>query len=87
MNPETYVRETIGSLDGLIGTLRSQIEAEPPKPSFGDYVRLVQLRLDFGKEFLKEDRRPVSARWVSDESMPEPDPDPTVPWAGDEPLS
>ena len=51
MNPENHVRETIGSLDGLIQGFRGQMELEPPKPSIIDYLRLVQLRLELGKEY------------------------------------
>lgn len=87
MNLDNHVRETISSLDGLIQGLRSQMELEPPKPSIGDYLRLVQLRLELGKEYGVQDDRPLDVRWVDDESLPEPDPDPNVPWVGDEPLS
>ncbi len=87
MNPENHFGETIVSLDGLIHTMRSQMEAEPPKPAVSDYLRLLQLRLELGKDSSVLDRRPVSARWVDDETLPEPDPDPTVPWPGDEALT
>ena len=87
MNPENHVRETIGSLDGLIQGFRGQMELEPPKPSIIDYLRLVQLRLELGKEYGAQDNRPLKVHWVDDESLPEPDPDPMVPWVGDEPLT
>ncbi len=86
MNPDNHVRETINSLDGLILGLRQQIEADPPKPSISDYVRLVQLRLELGKEQGDDYRGPINVHWVDSESTPEPDPDPTVPWEGDQPL-
>lgn len=85
--PPNHIQETINSLDGLIQALREQIQAEPPKPSIPDWVRLVQLRLDLAKEYLLVPQGPIHVHWVDDETLPEPDPDPTVPWAGDEPLS
>ncbi len=86
MNQEECVRETLDSVESLIQGLRNQMDTELPKPSVADYLRLVQLRLDLSKEHEKHDRRPLHVRWVSDESTPEPDPDPTVPWPGDESL-
>ncbi len=83
---EKQIRETLKSLDGLIDGLRQTMEAEPPKPSVGDYLRLVQFRLELSKEYEKHDLRPISVRWVDDESLPEPDPDPNVPWPGDDSL-
>ena len=87
MNPDNHVRETIHSLDGLIQGMRSQMDAEPPKATIIDYLRVVQLRLEMGKDYGTQDDRPLNVHWVDDESLPEPDPDPTVPWVGDEPLT
>ncbi len=87
MNPDNHVRETITSVDGLIHGMRGQMEVEPPKATIIDYLRLVQLRLEMGKDYGTQDTRPLEVHWVDDESLPEPDPDPTVPWAGDEPLT
>jgi hypothetical protein len=87
MTVEENVRETMTSLEGLIDGLKSQMAVDPPKPSVSDFVRLVQLRLELGKEYQEHDRRPLEVRWVDDESLPEPDPDPTVPWPGVESLS
>jgi hypothetical protein len=86
MDPENHMLETITSLDALIQGLRTQLETEPPKPTIADYLRLLQLRLELGKTHGESDRRPLNVHWVDDESTPEPDPDPTVPWPGDEPL-
>ncbi len=87
MTSENHVRDTISSLEGLIHGLRSQMEMEPPKPSIADYLRLLQLRLELGKERGAQDITPLNVRWVDDDSLPEPDPDPNVPWVGDEPLT
>ena len=87
MNPDNHVRETIHSLDGLIQGMRGQMDAEPPKATIIDYLRVVQLRLEMGKDYGTQDDRPLHVHWVDDESLPEPDPDPTVPWVGDEPLT
>lgn len=87
MTSENHVRDTISSLEGLIHGLRSQMEIEPPKPSIADYLRLLQLRLELGKERGAQDITPLNVRWVDDDSLPEPDPDPNVPWVGDEPLT
>ncbi len=86
MNAENNVRETIRSLDTLIQGLLQQIDTDPPKPSISDYVRLVQLRTDLDKEQDEVRKGPIHVHWVSHETTPEPDPDPNVPWEGDEPL-
>ena len=86
MKAKNPVGETVKALDGLIQGIRTQLEAEPPKPTVADYLRLVQLRLELGKGF-DPDTRPINVRWVEDQSTPEPDPDPLVPWPGDESLT
>ncbi|MBY0502606.1 MAG: hypothetical protein K2X03_01770 [Bryobacteraceae bacterium] len=86
MLTDNRLRDTLDALDTLIPTLRQQIDAEPPKPSIPDYVRVIQLRQELGKENGETGRGPVNVRWVDDETHPEPDPDPNIPWSGDEPL-
>ena len=86
MKAENHVRKTIRSLDSLIQGLHKQLDTDPPKPSISDYVRLVQLRADLGKEQEEERQGPIHVHWVNHETTPEPDPDPNVPWEGDEPL-
>jgi hypothetical protein len=80
MNPEDHVLEAITSLDELIRGLRTQLGAEPPKPTIGDYLKLLQLRLELGKTHGENDNRPLNVHWVDDETGDDPDPDPNVPW-------
>ena len=87
MNADNHVRETISALDGLIQGLRQQIESDPPKPSISDYVRLVQLRIELSPDPSQDDPRPLYVHWVDHETTADPDPDPNVPWEGDQPLA